>query len=218
MDCTSDARQRLIRIKASRRASQFNLPALPSARIRKEENAMASKVTSLPIKTDNPAVPVKQSEGFWHSFAGLRDDVDRMFDSFMRGFPTLAGSRRASEPLWKFETSFGMAAPAVDVAEKETSYEITAELPGLDAQNVDLSISGDILTVKGEKQEEKEHKAKNYYLSERRYGAFQRSFELPAGVDRDKIEAKFEKGVLTVTLPKTAQAVQQQKKIDIQSK
>lgn len=182
---------------------------------------MASKVTSLPVKTeDKSAATAKRGEGMWHSFAALRDEVDHMFDSFLRGFPSLPSTRRAAElePLWKFETSFGMAAPAVDVTEKDKAYEITAELPGLDAGNIDLSISGDILTIKGEKQEEKEQKEKNYYLSERRYGSFQRSFELPAGIDRDKIDAKFDKGVLTVTLPKTAQAVQQQKKIEIQSK
>jgi HSP20 family protein len=181
---------------------------------------MASKVTSLPVKTEGKsAPPAKQGEGMWHSFATLRDDVDRMFDNFMRGFPSLTGRRSAElEPLWKFETSFGMGAPAMDVVEKDKAYEITAELPGLESSNVDLSISGDILTIKGEKKEEKEQREKNYYLSERRYGSFQRSFELPQGVDRDKIDARFEKGVLTITLPKTAQAVQQQKKIEIQSK
>jgi len=181
---------------------------------------MASKVTSLPVKSNDKPAPARGGEGMWHSLTSLRDEVDRMFDSFMRGFPALSGARRSAElePLWKFETSFGMTAPAVDVVEKDKAYEITAELPGLDAGNIDLSISGDILTIKGEKQEEKEQKEKNYYLSERRYGSFQRSFELPQGTDRDKIDARFDKGVLTVTLPKTAQAVQQQKKIAIQSK
>lgn len=182
---------------------------------------MVSKESSVPVKSeDKSATPARRGEGMWHSFAELRDDVDRMFDNFMRGFPSFSSGRRSAalEPAWKFETSFGMSAPAVDVAEKDKAYEITAELPGLDVANIDLSISGDVLTIKGEKHEEKERKEKNYYLSERRYGSFQRSFELPDGVDRDKIDAKFDKGVLTVTMPKTAQAVQQQKKIEIQSK
>jgi HSP20 family protein len=68
-------------------------------------------------------------------------------------------------------------------------------------------------TIKGEKKEEKEEKAKNYYVSERRYGAFQRSFQLPSGVDAEKIEANFQKGVLTVTLPKTLDAQKKEKKI-----
>jgi HSP20 family protein len=208
----------LIRIKAVRRASELIGAARRKGATASQEDAMASKVTNLPIKTDKSTAPAKQGEGFWHSFAGLRDDVDRMFDNFTHSFPSWSGRRRELEPLWKFETSFGMAAPAVDVAEKDKSYEITAELPGLDASNVELSLSGDVLTIKGEKQEEKEQKEKIYFLSERRYGSFQRSFELPQGVDRDKIDAKFEKGVLTVSLPKTAQAVQQQKKIEIQSK
>jgi HSP20 family protein len=78
-------------------------------------------------------------------------------------------------------------------------------------------VSGDVLTIKGEKVEEKEEKQKNTYLSERRYGSFQRSFQLPSGVDLDKVAATFEKGVLRITLPKTAEAVTQQKKIPIKS-
>ena len=75
-----------------------------------------------------------------------------------------------------------------------------------------------MLTIKGEKKEEKEEKAKNYHLSERRYGAFQRSFQLPFGVDAEKIEANFQKGVLTVTLPKTPEAQKKEKKIEIKAK
>ncbi len=71
------------------------------------------------------------------------------------------------------------------------------------------------LTIKGEKREEKEEKRENYHLSERRFGSFQRSFQLPRGVDRDRIEARFDKGVLTVVLPKTAEAAARQKKIEI---
>ena len=75
--------------------------------------------------------------------------------------------------------------------------------------------SDDLLTIKGEKKEEKEEKKKDYYLSERRYGSFQRSFRVPDGVDASKIEAKFNNGVLTVTLPKTVEAQKKQKKIEV---
>jgi HSP20 family protein len=106
----------------------------------------------------------------------------------------------------------------VDVVEKEKSYEITAELPGLDASDIDINFARGTLTIKGEKKEEKEEKKKDYYLSERRYGSFQRSFQVPDGIDTDKIEANFEKGVLKIALPKTAQARSQEKKIPITAK
>ena len=73
------------------------------------------------------------------------------------------------------------------------------------------------MTLKGEKRQEKEQKDKNFYLTERSYGAFQRSFYIPEGVDRDRIAAEFAKGVLTVTMPKTAKAVEQQKKIEVKT-
>ena len=97
-------------------------------------------------------------------------------------------------------------APAIDLAEKEKEFEITAELPGLDDKNVEIKVANNTLTIRGEKTEEKEEKEKDYHLSERRYGSFQRSFTLPDGVDADKIEASFAKGVLTVRLPKTEEA------------
>ena len=103
----------------------------------------------------------------------------------------------------------------MDIAEREKEYEITAELPGIDERNIDLKFSNGMLTIKGEKTEEKEEKKKDYYLSERRFGSFQRSFQVPDGVDADKIEASFKNGVLTVILPKSAGAQKQEKKIAI---
>jgi HSP20 family protein len=105
--------------------------------------------------------------------------------------------------------------PAIDMSEDEKSYKITAELPGLDAKDVDLSIFGDMLVLKGEKRQESEQKNKNYHFSERAYGSFQRAFELPASVDRDKISADFSKGVLRIEMPKTAEAQRQPKKIEV---
>lgn len=108
-------------------------------------------------------------------------------------------------------------APAIDLAEKDKEYEITAELPGLDEKDVEIKLSNHSLTIKGEKKEEREEKQKDYYLSERRYGSFHRSFQLPEGVDADKIEATFAKGVLTVRLPKTVEAQKAEKKISIKA-
>jgi HSP20 family protein len=150
----------------------------------------------------------------------LRQEVDRIFDEFTRGVGHWPLGRHVfeREPLLRYETSFGVSAPVVDVVEKEKEYQISAELPGLDEKEVEVSVADDMLTIKGEKKEEKEEKAKNYYLSERRYGAFQRSFQLPSGVDAEKIEANFQKGVLTVILPKTPEAQKKEKKIAVKAK
>lgn len=151
----------------------------------------------------------------WQSFRG---EMDRLFDRFggSFGFPSL---RRMFdiEPGRRAESSFGMSVPPIDMSEDDKAYKIAAELPGLEAKDIDVSVSGDMLVLKGEKRQEKEEKDKNYYFSERAYGSFQRAFELPASVDRDKVAADFSKGVLTITLPKTAQAQQPQKKIEVKS-
>ena len=107
--------------------------------------------------------------------------------------------------------------PAVDVAESDRAYKVHAELPGIDEKNVEVKVTDGVLTIKGEKQEEKEEKKKDYYLSERSFGSFQRAFQIPNGVDLDKIEANFKKGVLTVTLPKSTEAQKAEKKITVKS-
>ncbi len=95
------------------------------------------------------------------------------------------------------------------------SYEVTAELPGMDPSNITVKFSTGTLTIKGEKKEEKEEKGKDYVLSERRWGSFQRSFRVPTSIDEEKIEATFSNGVLTIVLPKSAEAQQAEKTIDI---
>ena len=99
----------------------------------------------------------------------------------------------------------------------EKAYEVTAELPGIDDKNIEVTLSDDVLTIKGEKREEKEEKERNYQLSERLYGAFERSFEMPEGVDTEKVEARFDKGVLKITLPKKPEALKKEKKIEIKT-
>jgi HSP20 family protein len=107
--------------------------------------------------------------------------------------------------------------PAVDVVESEKAYEITADLLGMDEKNIEVKVAEGVLTMKGERQEEKEEKKKDYYLQERSFGSFQRNFELPDSVDADKIEASFKKGVLTVKLPKKAEAQKPAKKIEVKA-
>jgi HSP20 family protein len=110
-----------------------------------------------------------------------------------------------------------MPSPAIDIVEEPAGYKLTAELPGMTEKDVELIVSGDTVTLKGEKKLEMERKDKNYTLSERTYGSFQRTFYLPDGVDRDKIAAEFGKGVLTVTLPKTPAAAATPKKIEVKA-
>jgi HSP20 family protein len=179
---------------------------------------MTEAATKLPVKTEakEAAPPAKSRE--WRPFESLRREIDRLFDESERGFwrHPLGGSMFDVEPFWRRPMIWGTA-PAVDIAEKEKEYEVTAELPGLDESNIEVKLSNGTLTIKGEKKEEKEEKKKDYYLSERRFGSFQRSFQVPEGVDADKIEASFKKGLLTVTLPKTAEALKKEKKIAVKA-
>ncbi|GAA4522694.1 Hsp20/alpha crystallin family protein [Chelativorans composti] len=141
----------------------------------------------------------------WSPFENLRREIDRLFDEWR------LPSRFLGFDVPRLSNVAGTLVPATDIAEKDDCYEITAELPGLDEKDVEVSLANGTLTIKGEKSENKEEKQKGYYLSERRYGSFQRSFRIPEGVDADKIEASFAKGVLTVKLPKTAEAKAEKK-------
>ena len=175
---------------------------------------MAETATKLPVKTtESGRAPTHRG---WAPMEGLRRDFNRLFEDF--GDLWRSPMRHAllgAEPLWSRDLTWA-ATPAVDIAEKDKTYEITAELPGLDEKNVEVKVANGMLTIRGEKKEEKEEKKKDYYLSERRYGSFERRFQIPEGVDSDKIEASFKKGLLTVTLPKTAAAQQAaEKKIAI---
>jgi HSP20 family protein len=178
---------------------------------------MAEAPTKLPIRNEtkaaDPAVPGRG----WTTFDSLRHEIDRVFDAFHTGwrFPFPRSAFDVDRFLPR-ETSFAIV-PAVDVVEKDTAYEITAELPGMDDKDVELKLANGTLTIKGEKKGEREEKEKDYYLCERNYGAFQRAFRVPDGIDEDKIAASFTKGVLTVTLPKTAQAQQAEKKIAVKA-
>ena len=168
-------------------------------------------MADVPVEVKKAPSPEPTVPDAWRSFRG---EMERLFDRF--GFPSL---RRMFdvEPAWRPISTFSFSAPAIDMSEDDKTYKISAELPGLDPKDVDVSVSGNTLVLKGEKRQESEKKDKNYHFSERAYGSFQRSFELPASVDRDKIAADFSKGVLTLTLPKTSEAQKQAKKIEVKS-
>jgi HSP20 family protein len=148
------------------------------------------------------SVPIRRDEE--SPFVSLRREMDSLFDNFFRGFNV--------EP---FDSRLGGFSPRIDVTEDGKKIKISAELPGMDEKDIDLSMQNDTLTIKGEKREEKEDKGKDYYRMERSYGSFIRTIPLPVEVDTDKVEAKFKKGVLSITLPKTAEAVAETKKISV---
>lgn len=133
----------------------------------------------------------------------LRREMDNLLTRFF-GKSSLAEA-------WGEEWS-----PSMDIAETENSIVVKAELPGLEAKDVDVSISGDVLTIKGEKRKEQEEKGGHYHFTERYYGSFQRSFRLPTSIQPEKVEATFEKGVLKVTLPKTEEAKKKEIKIKVE--
>ena len=132
----------------------------------------------------------------WKPFGELgtfRREIDRLFERFLGELP----GPDISGVGW---------APRLDMAETKDSVTIKAELPGVETKDLDISASGDVLTIKGEKRQEREEKEEHRYLVERSYGAFSRMVRLPAPVASDKAKASFKSGVLTITLPKTEEA------------
>ncbi len=119
-------------------------------------------------------------------FGSLQREMDRLFEDFFR---------RSGLPMrW---------GPAVDVVETSDNVIVKVELPGVDPKGVDIAVTGENLTIKGEKREEKEVKGKNFYRVERAYGSFCRTVALPAAVEADKAKADYKDGVLEIKLPKS---------------
>ena len=110
----------------------------------------------------------------------------------------------------------GFFSPAADAAATKEAYEISVELPGVKSDDIVIELHDDLLTIKGEKHFKREESGRSYYFSERRYGAFRRSFTVPPGVDAAKVKAKFSKGVLSVSLPKSKKA-QSHRKVSIKA-
>jgi HSP20 family protein len=175
---------------------------------------MAEDTSKIPVTTDKAPSALRPRR----PLEGLRQEIDRLFDDF--GVGTWRSPFRSSffdmDPFRRAKTAFsGM--PAVDVTETEKGYKVVAELPGMDEKNIEVKISNGMLTIKGEKQEEKEEEKQDYYVRERSFGSFERTFQVPDGVDLDKVDASFKKGVLTVTMPKTAEAQKAEKKITVKT-
>jgi len=136
-------------------------------------------------------------------FTTFRREMDRLWDRFFSERPALDMLEKGWEPT-------------MDITETKSDLIVKAELPGIDPKEIDISLTGDTLTIKGEKQQEKEEKEENYYRIERSYGIFSRTIKLPMSVQNDKIKASYQHGVLKITLPKSEEAKQKQIKIKVE--
>jgi HSP20 family protein len=149
----------------------------------------------------------------WRPFAGLtRGDreMDRMMEDFF-------GRRmRPWWPGWLGGEAEEITAPAVDVYEEKDDIVVKAELPGMDKSDIEVNLSDSQLTLKGEKKKEEKIEEENYYRSERSYGAFVRSVQLPTEVQADKVKAAFKNGILEVRLPKTEEAKRKEIKVKVE--
>lgn len=141
----------------------------------------------------------RREDPFW----ALQREMYQLFDDFGQAFRLPA----LDEP----------AEPKVDIAETDNDIQLTVELPGVDERDVEVTLAEGRLTIKGEKHSEKEEKGKAYRMVERSHGSFMRAIPMPYDVDPDSVDAKFAKGVLTVILPKPAEALRETKRIDIKS-
>jgi len=148
--------------------------------------------------------PAQDLERWPTDFFGVQRDINRLFDNFFHG--GVQGDATVSS-YWT---------PAVDITEQENEYIVKMELPGVSKEDVKISLESNILTIRGEKKQEREEKNKSLHRVERLYGSFQRSFTLPTSVKSDKIDAFFKDGVLSVTLPKMEEA--KPKQIDVKVK
>ena len=138
-------------------------------------------------------------------------DMDRMMEDFFG---------RRMRPWWPERwfggEEFDMRTPAVDLFEEKDDIVVKAEIPGMDKDNINVNLSDHTLTIKGEKKKEEEVKEENYYRSERSYGSFVRTLELPKDVHADKVKATFKNGVLEVRMPKTEEAKAKEIKVKVE--
>lgn len=170
---------------------------------------MASKKETM--QKSSPGTQMQARREWELPFVSLQREMNRLFDNFFGGL-----SLSPWAPLE--QGSAESFTPRINVSENDKEIKISAELPGMDENDIDVSLTRDTLTIRGEKKEEKEDKGKDYYRMERSYGSFTRSIPLPVEVNTDKVEATFKKGILHITLPKTETAIEKTKKVPIRSK
>lgn len=164
-----------------------------------------------PWRKERPDTAVARREE--HSILDLHRRMNDLFDGFFSDFERSLDRPSTTLPGRKAWGSL----PRVDIAETDQEVVVSADLPGLDEKDISLNLDGDVLTVQGQRKDEREEKKLNYHLVERSYGEFRRAIQLPAGLDKDHVKATFKKGVLTVTLPKRPEARSHKKNIAIET-
>lgn len=159
------------------------------------------------ITWNNRPISKRENEEI-HPVERFHREIDRMFDDFFTDFKLPSIFRHE-----KGETF----SPRVNVSEDDNTVDVSAELPGLSNKDIEVSLKENVLTIKGEKNVEKEEKKKDYYHLERSYGKFHRAVALPAEVEEDKVDASFKDGILKIRLPKTAKAQEKGRMIEVKS-
>lgn len=161
------------------------------------------------VKNLLPALDRRNREVTDHPFYTLQKEMNSLFDDFFQGFD-IAQKSFNTGALKSFN-------PSLDVRETEKEFVIKAELPGVDEKDVEVTVTDDAVTIKGEKKEEKEDKGKNYYYMERSYGSFHRTIPLASGAESGKAEASFKNGILSIKVPKSESAKTKGTKVPIKS-
>jgi HSP20 family protein len=191
---------------------------------------MAKRATKVPVKKKKTArqksktkQSIAKSGEFMTPLATLREEVDNIFERFAEdwpGLPSLFG-KGWTYPVADLERRIKLPklelTPRVDVSENDYLYDIAVELPGMSEKDIEIVLDEDSITLKGEKQLEREEKNKNYHVSERSYGSFQRTFRIPSGVDHNKVTASYSNGVLNIALPKTETAKKNKRSIEVKA-
>lgn len=163
----------------------------------------------IPWKKDETSVPVRRGREST-SLLSFRNQMNRLFDEFFeRPF--------GLSPFFDESGFMGGYAPNMDISETDKEVSIAVELPGMEPEDIHITIDRNILRVNGEKRVEHEEKGKRFYRVERSYGSFNRSIALPEGIDENKIDANFKRGVLKIKLPKTADAQEKSRRIEIKT-
>lgn len=175
---------------------------------------MAERKTAIEVKRDPERAGTAVAPD-WEPVRSLRRQIDRLMSDFDWPDLRLGWPRRAPTALsWP---DFGDAVPPVDLIERNGGYELQIELPGLSDDQIEVKLANGILTIKGEKSSERVEDEADYHLRERSFGSFQRSFRVPETVEKEKISAQFDKGVLKITMPKSESAIEDERKIEVKA-
>lgn len=161
-----------------------------------------NSASNVPVQTAGPS---SAPPSVWEPLNRVRGEFDRLFDDFWHRPMGFELNRRIQ----------ALTGPALELKDKDGEYQLIAEVPGMKPEEIEIKVTDNILRLTGEKKEEHEESKEGYLFSERRYGHFERALELPRGIDVSKITANAKDGVLAIHLPKSPEALQRERKIEI---